>query len=379
MLFIESKNTYLEDALFRLGDKLQLDKTRRNQLEISYGSITEWLQGIEIFKDIQLEIYPHGSVAIGTTTKPLAGEEFDLDCVLQINTDYSRFSPEFILRVIAERMRSHEVYKSMLVLKNRCIRLIYKGDYHVDIMPGFPIIRIGGDLLKVPDREARDWVDSGPKPYVKWFRDKFITVISPIKKSLFEASIEPLPEEPDYEVKQPLQIAVQLLKRNRDIFFKDDGDKAPRSIILTTLAGLHYSGQQSVTDTLTTIINGVKQQIHDNNNFPFLVLNPANPKENFSEEWQNVNMFRSFTKFIDEFDKNWSLVKDQENIIQASGTLETMFGETTRIVFAEQGAYINRLKDQERIRVKKDDRMLTSIIAPVATTVKHFKNTNFGD
>ena len=42
---------------------------------------------------------------------------------------------------------------------------------------------------------------------------------------------------PTYELKTPLQRAVQLLTRHRDVMFADNPDVAPISMILTNLAG----------------------------------------------------------------------------------------------------------------------------------------------
>ena len=40
---------------------------------------------------------------------------------------------------------------------------------------------------------------------------------------------------PTYRVKTPLQMAIQLLKRHRDIYFQNNNENAPISIIITTL------------------------------------------------------------------------------------------------------------------------------------------------
>ena len=53
--------------------------------------------------------------------------------------------------------------------------------------------------------------------------------------------------------KTPLQRAVQILKRHRDIMFAGDEDK-PVSIIITTLAAKAYQGEGSITEALQTIL-----------------------------------------------------------------------------------------------------------------------------
>jgi hypothetical protein len=57
------------------------------------------------------------------------------------------------------------------------------------------------------------------------------------------------PEDvPTYELKTPLQRAIQLLKRHRDVMFVDNLDVAPISMILTNLAGHAYGGEAESTE-----------------------------------------------------------------------------------------------------------------------------------
>ena len=87
-------------------------------------------------------------------------------------------------------------------LKNRCIRLNYSGDFHMDILPGIQENEWDEDKLQIPDRLLGCWVSSNPRGYAKWFLDKSNTV----KISLLEKALraENLPSN-DYEDKNPLQ------------------------------------------------------------------------------------------------------------------------------------------------------------------------------
>ena len=51
-------------------------------------------------------------------------------------------------------------------------------------------------------------------------------------------------EVPTYELKTPLQRAIQLLKRHRDVMFADNPEVAPISMILTNLSGRAYNGEE---------------------------------------------------------------------------------------------------------------------------------------
>ena len=66
------------------------------------------------------------------------------------------------------------------------------------------------------------------------------------------ASVEPLPID-GKKSKLPLQRAVQLLKRHRDVTYanstKEEKAAAPISIIITTLAAHAYQGEGDVLST----------------------------------------------------------------------------------------------------------------------------------
>ena len=57
------------------------------------------------------------------------------------------------------------------------------------------------------------------------------------------------------KIKTPLQRVVQLLKRHRDIMFKDDqsGNK-PISIIITTIAASLYNEEDNIYDAMKNIL-----------------------------------------------------------------------------------------------------------------------------
>ena len=54
------------------------------------------------------------------------------------------------------------------------------------------------------------------------------------KCAVYNLTQEELTEQVPYEIKPPLKIAVQLAKRYRDVYFKNDEENTPPSIVLTT-------------------------------------------------------------------------------------------------------------------------------------------------
>jgi hypothetical protein len=64
-----------------------------------------------------------------------------------------------------------------------------------------------------------------------------------------------VPEQQAVGEKRPLELVVQLIKRWRDLYYAGGNpDLAPISIVLTTLAGHAYNGEQSVSKALTSVL-----------------------------------------------------------------------------------------------------------------------------
>src|ERR1700679_1647043 len=84
--------------------------------------------------------------------------------------------------------------------------------------------------------------------------------------------------------KPPLKLAVQLLKRMRDVRFRNNKAPAPISIVLTTLAGHFYDGEQSLARTVGEILRCVQAAVKVSHP-RLVVLNPTNRDEDFSECW----------------------------------------------------------------------------------------------
>jgi len=91
-------------------------------------------------------------------------------------------------------------------------------------------------------------------------------------------------ELPAYRWKSPLQRCVQLLKRHRDIFFTEDEDGKPSSIIITTLSARSYQGEAEIADALETILSTMGTLVNPTSP---RVPNPVNPAEDFADKWSD--------------------------------------------------------------------------------------------
>lgn len=323
-----------EDVLARVAESLQLDKTRRQQMEDAYSGVTTFLSNDEsYFKNLDIDIYPQGSVRIGTTVRPIKGEEFDLDMVLHIRKLYKDFHPQVIYRELYNKLKGHGVYGSMTEPKNRCVRLNYAGQFHMDILPGCMVLETDLNNIYVPDRELKGWAAGNPKGYAEWFLAIANTVQAPLLQTYYRnlielrADVEDLPDD-EYYSKTPLQRGVQIMKRYRDIFFENDDEHATSSIVLTTLAALYYNGENSIYSTIENILQRIQQSIATSSELQqrFKVYNPVNRQEDFTEKW-TAETYNRFFSFCKDFYEKWTALK--RDFSQSSQMYEQLFGATT--------------------------------------------------
>jgi hypothetical protein len=322
-----------EDILARIAESLQLDKTRKKQMEDAYNAVTDFISADEAyFKGLDIDLYPQGSVRIGTTVKPLKNDEFDLDMVLHIRKLYAQFQPQVIYQHLLDKLKGHGTYSKMVEPKNRCVRLNYAGQFHMDILPGCMASLNDYNNIYVPDRELSGWTMSNPKGYGEWF----LTIANTVKaavlqnyyRSLVEmkAEVEDLPDE-DYYNKTPLQRAVQIIKRYRDIYFESDDEHATSSIVLTTLAAMYYNGEGSIYQTIENIVYRMQQTAANSiaQGQRFKVLNPVNNQEDFTDKWtqETYNRFYAFCK---DFYSKWTSLKS--SFADSSKIYEKVFGES---------------------------------------------------
>ncbi len=378
-------NEYASDVsviLKHLAESLDISPTDYERAVRSYKAVGECLQnghekGFYDGCDEEPAVYSQGSINLGTIVRPIRdGKEadFDVDLVCELQALKERSVPAQIKNQVGLCLKDHAIYKDKLEPEGkRCWTLTYAESagigFHMDVLPCVPCPEDdhsdypGAVSLtnKNKDRKTYDWSAGSPKGYGAWFRDKnstFEDFATRQKEMLFEfcqkhegvlmkcASIEDIP---DQLVRTPLQRAIQLMKRHRDIHFSKNPKYKPISIIITTLAAHLYRGEQDVYAALSGIVKRmVMHQDFLQNRYAsidesvaplklitrdeegkWVIANPVNEGENFAERWHEDGNARAKAFF------EWAhkLAQDIENIPVGKGLgsvasyLEPLFGE----------------------------------------------------
>lgn len=351
--FTDDRNAQIDDLLKRACEELQLNSSRYEQAVDRYEAVCGWLEGegsgVAAFAPT---IYPQGSMRIGTTVKPFGREEYDLDFVCEFRFSVSRLqSPLQLLKLLEARLRQHELYRSILEMKNRCVRLNYANEFHMDILPACPDPDGGGSCLFVPDRRSQSWSYSNPKGYADWFESRCELALKLLmERRRLMAKAEPIPPQEVAEEKAILKRVVQILKRWRDVRYQREPKRAPISMVLTTMAAQVYRGERTVTAALTSVLNGFVSLI-DQSAPRIYVLNPANPKEDLSERWNDAAQYRTFVDGIRELHERWNRVLATTGIQNVSNQLEHIFGEPVKAAIKKQARALQELREKASLTV----------------------------
>jgi hypothetical protein len=339
-LVTASANRDLDEILDLIGVCVQLTDTQFADAERKYMAVSAWLNADNSpLQDYEPDIFPQGSLRLDTTVKPLSHTEFDLDLVCLLNLRDT--TPLQLYNMLLDRMESNGRYTDILEPMDRCIRLNYAGDFHLDIVPAIPDPDCppGQTCIVIPDKTMKEWRSSNPKGYSTWFDQQALKQKRSKTAAFYERKdIEPLRAPVPAYHKRPLKLAVQLMKRWRDVYFRDDPDRlAPSSIVLTTLAAHLYDGADHPTDAVGTILNDINTLARSG---PIRLKNPSNPDEWITDRWaQRPDMYRAFLTAIEDFRVRWNELVERGRYPDFVGELKALFEEVpvTRAVkkFAE--------------------------------------------
>ncbi len=361
----------LEDLLARICRRVQLTEARHRQADERYQAVAAWLdEPGTLLAQFGPVVYPQGSLRIGTTVHLKGSDEFDLDAVCGLSIDWTRVAPITVLDAVEGRLAENEKYRPILERKNRCIRLIYANEFHVDILPALPDPAAGVTCVRVPDRRLQGWVPSNPIGYADWFESR-------ARLFVVEKMVMPIPAPEPIETKPILKMAVQLLKRWRDVTYEADPQGAPVSIVLTTLAGQHYAAEQTTLDALSWIVARVRASLPRSDRLK--VYNPSNLREDLSERWDaDPSAYDVFVEGMLALHHSLQSLRAARGIPPIKKILGELFGEElAETVINEQARDVQQERKAGRLRVATVSGSLTS--ANGSRTAPIRRNTFYGD
>lgn len=369
----------LNEIMQLMTDNLDISETLFLKAKEHYEAIGKWLSDDDLFKKFGIDIYTQGSFSLGTVIRPVSNEDdYDIDLVCELNINKNSIKPSQLKQLIGDRLKDNKRYKEMPADEgSRCWKIEYSDSekFHIDILPSISVkdttilekMGVEYDLTQfsiyfTDKNKPNEWLISNPKGYMKWFQRKMKEIYKRRKQLLMEkfayADIE---DVPDYSVKTPLQRAIQILKRHRDIMFIDENENKPSSISITTLAAMSYQNEDNIYDTLESIIYQIRSsRILDKHQIE--ILNPVNGEENFADKMNDdVDKKEAFKKWIDNVDELLELIPETKGLDKVAEKLSESFGETiVKKAYDNYGQKYKELENSNKLFIKTKTGILST-------------------
>lgn len=292
-----NNQTQLTTLLAKAASVLDIPDHVYEDATLKYEDVGAWLADDNSeLKGYDPEIYVQGSFRLGTVVRPLTdAHEYDIDLVCHLTIEKEQTTQAKLKEIVGDRLKKRDDLANILEPSRRCWILDYPSEnqmpeFHMDVLPAIPNIERQPTGILLTDTELTLWQKSNPKAYAGWFHERMKIVFQQRLSALAESIQAKVEEVPEWQVKTPLQTAVQILKRHRDIHFQNKQDVRPVSIIITTLAARAYRNQPDVYDALTGIVQDIEANwgrpgFVENRNGKWWVANPVDPDENFADRW----------------------------------------------------------------------------------------------
>lgn len=375
----------LSSILDQITVSLQLTKSQFERATEGYRGVTDWLGNVTsplcLFNP---RLFPQGSLALDTTVKPIRQVEFDLDVVCLMDRPRTR-SPEELFDLVSRRLSAHAVYGRMLEPKDRCIRLDYAAEsqFHLDVVPAIPDYARGGSFILIPDGSCdgpgMTFKTANPMEFKAWFFEARDVILEARAK----ARIDPLENPLSVANKAVLTKCVQLLKRWRDVNWKEDPALATPSIVLTYLAADAYDGRSGLAEAFGWIVEGICRFIDRNVQ---TIYSPVNDREIISEKWlRKPACFTAFAEEIRKLRREWAdLAADAASPVKGLSDVEKrlrrIFGEPATTAVKAASAAFGVARSAGSLGVTKKTATLVAS-SPVASksVVRSKPHTFFGN
>lgn len=197
--------------------------------------------------------YPQGSMAIDATTSTRGtDDEYDLDVVSELDVP-SWLTPGQILDLLEEALVDYPV--QAVVRQTRCITLRYADRMHLDITPSRRLTSpserksVICHAKKGETANKHKFIPMNAWAFAGWYRERTPTeerFARAFNKRLYEAAgmdfradaeAHEIPEQTPLIVKSVTTVALQLIKRFRNVTYSAVSGRIPPSIVLSCHAG----------------------------------------------------------------------------------------------------------------------------------------------
>lgn len=396
--------TPADAMLMDVARRVQLSPTKHDEAQRHHQALCKYVDrpGSPL-AGLVVACYPGGSFATGTAiASSVSKDQHDVDVVMELDVTPGT-DPGFILGQLFDAINGEpgSRYHGCVVRNSRCVTVTYADGVRVDLMP---IARLPGQ----PDK-AGNLFHSRPatresyhKPVNPWgFAEHFnaSTALDPVFAAIFEAramidesviakaQTDPVPDHVPLSEKAARVVALQLLKRARDVRYRHRDGRKPPSIVLAALALEVQPTGIGLLEEIASIAGHVATRLEREGRLGAVidVRNPAYTPDQFTDRWPEnhaaqalyVNDLRYLVRQLAR------LRNENASLTELRSILDDLFGETAAGYAVEQLLERSRMAmEDSSMRFGPNGRVLTGAAATAAaagaTATAARPSTNMG-
>lgn len=296
--------------------------------------------------------YPQGSMAIRATIKARRSEDgFDIDIVAELILPPG-LTPAQILDLLFEAINGPpgSKYHGMVERQTRCVTVYYADGMHLDITPAELIDEHDPRRSQICHAKPAeptsahsrlvmnswafcDWFNAST-PVNLVFEQAYAKRVLALDKMrvLADADVKPVPAHSTLESgKSTAVVALQLLKRNRNIRYASRKGRMPPSVMMAKFAGEALVQGSSIAGALDAIAGATLAALEaaERDDVLIDVRNPKCSEERFTDRWpENRTAQRTYIDDLKLLRRQVAaLMSDQFTLPQKRDLLVAMFGE----------------------------------------------------
>lgn len=292
-----------------------------------------------------VQFYAQGSMAIDATTSTRGtDDEFDLDLVVELAISLD-VPPGVVLDALFEALKD---YPAKVIRQTRCVTIQYSDGMHIDLTPSrrhFGTREFESSIFHAnPEQPTTSHftVSMNAFGFAEWYREqtppeeRFAKAYNQrMLEALYpgiaaDAISHDIPGQTPIERKSVTTIALQLIKRFRDIWSIQQTGRYPPSVMLSCHAGLAAVPYMGLTDMLVRQALWTAREINSADAVGRLVdvRNPVMRDDCFTDRWpENRTQQREFRDALKQLAQTLETIRAEGMELEdIQGFLRTCFG-----------------------------------------------------
>ncbi|WP_060849462.1 nucleotidyltransferase domain-containing protein [Methylobacterium aquaticum] len=251
-----------------------------------------------------LRFYPQGSMRIDATISTRGtDEEYDLDYVAELD-EHHLAPPDAVLDLVHQALRDYPTRRAV-VRQTRCVTVFFADGMHVDVTPS-ALLPHGAEreshiFHANPEKPANEHshVPMNAYGFGDWYNDRTPVerrFADAVNRRIYEAAgteiradaqFDEVPDQVPLIVKSVTTVALQLIKRHRNVVYAGETGRIPPSVMLSCIAGEVSSPGLPLSDMVIRLARAIARKLMaaSARREKVSVVNPIFPNDQFTDRW----------------------------------------------------------------------------------------------